>query len=65
MNKEEIKAWAKIMDKISEPKNETEDELQYCEQCGEDLPKEHTCFSCCGDEIDEDTQLCPTCLEHI
>ena len=39
--------------------------LEYCEQCDEDLPKEHTCLSCCGDEIDDDTQLCPTCLEHI
>ena len=44
---------------------ELEEHFEYCEQCGEDLPKEHTCFSCCGDEIDDDTQLCPTCLEHI
>ena len=42
--------------------------IKYCEQCGEDMPLEHTCFTCCGDEIDgdvEDIGLCPTCLEHI
>jgi hypothetical protein len=41
---------------------------EYCEQCNEDLPKEHTCYTCCGDEITgevEDVGLCPTCLEHI
>ena len=43
-------------------------ELKYCEQCGEDMPLEHTCYTCCGDEIDgdvEDIGLCPTCLEHL
>jgi hypothetical protein len=42
--------------------------LEYCEQCDEDLPKEHTCYTCCGNEITgevEDIGLCPTCLEHI
>lgn len=44
------------------------EELEYCEQCGEDMPEEHTCFTCCGDEITgevEDVGLCPTCLEHL
>jgi len=44
------------------------EELEYCEQCDEDLPKEHTCYTCCGDEITadvEDVGLCPSCLEHI
>ena len=46
----------------------TSEEIEYCEQCGEDLPKEHTCYTCCGNEITgevEDIGLCPTCLEHI
>ena len=47
---------------------ELEELFEYCEQCDEDLPKEHTCYTCCGDEITdevEDIGLCPTCLEHI
>jgi len=43
-------------------------ETEYCEQCGEDTPKEHICYTCCGDEITgdvEDMGICPTCLEHI
>tara|TARA_R110000803_G_scaffold25845_2_gene61706 strand:+ start:115 stop:264 length:150 start_codon:yes stop_codon:yes gene_type:complete len=47
----------------------TENEkLEYCEQCHDDLPKDHICLTCCGDEITgmvEDIGLCPTCLEHI
>ena len=42
--------------------------MEYCEQCGEDSPEEHTCYTCCGDEITGDIAdigLCPTCLEHI
>jgi len=55
----------KLWEAGSKAKSCTKEELQYCEQCDEDLPKEHTCLSCCGNEIDDDTQLCPTCLEHI
>jgi hypothetical protein len=47
---------------------EVEETKEYCEQCDEDLPKEHTCYTCCGDEITgdvEDVGLCPSCLEHI
>ena len=58
---------ARQISKENEPK-ETEEEKEYCEQCGENLPKEHICFTCCGDEITgdvEDIGLCPTCLEHI
>ena len=50
------------------PCKKDEEELQYCEQCYEDLPEEHICLTCCGDEITgmvEDIGLCPTCLEHI
>ena len=46
---------------------EEEQKLEYCEQCGEDLPIEHICLTCCGDEMHgsiEDTQICPTCKEH-
>jgi len=55
------------MKEENENENENE-ELHYCEQCGENLPQEHICFTCCGDEITgevEDIGLCPTCLEHI
>ena len=47
---------------------ELEELFEYCEQCDEGMPKEHTCYTCCGDEITgdvEDVGLCPTCLEHI
>lgn len=27
--------------------------------------KESTLWSCCGDEVDEDFRLCPTCKEHV
>ena len=50
------------------PCKKDEEELHYCEQCGEDLPEELICLTCCGDEITgmvEDIGLCPTCLEHI
>jgi hypothetical protein len=42
--------------------------LKYCEQCGEDMPLEHICLTCCGDEITgwvEDYMRCPTCKENI
>ena len=45
-----------------------EEQTEYCEQCADDMPLEHTCYTCCGDEITgevEDLGLCPTCLEHI
>jgi len=45
-----------------------DDNLEYCEQCGEDKPTEHICYTCCGDEITgevEDYGICPTCKEHI
>tara|TARA_R110000787_G_scaffold109662_3_gene218230 strand:+ start:4336 stop:4491 length:156 start_codon:yes stop_codon:yes gene_type:complete len=47
---------------------ELEEHFEYCEQCDEALPKEHTCYTCCGVEITDeirDNDLCPKCLEHI
>ena len=47
---------------------ELEELFEYCEQCDEDLPKEHTCYTCCGDEITgevEDIGLCPSCDEEL
>ena len=44
------------------------EELEYCEQCGEDMPLEHTCFTCCNIEITDDIKdigRCPKCLENI
>ena len=51
--KEEINAWAKIMDKIAEVQNETEEEIEY---------------TCCNVEITQEIKevgFCPKCLEHI
>tara|TARA_R110000744_G_scaffold1984_1_gene7793 strand:- start:328 stop:516 length:189 start_codon:yes stop_codon:yes gene_type:complete len=48
--------------------NKMDNNLKYCEQCGEDQPIEHICFTCCGIEITTEIQdfgLCPECLEHI
>ena len=48
--------------------NKQSKDEEYCEQCNEDLPKDHICYTCCGDEITDivkDVGLCPTCLEHI
>ena len=39
----------------------TEEDL--CEYCGL-LPDECDCYSCCGDLLDEDIRICPTCKEH-
>ena len=32
-----------------------EDDNKYCDDCF---------FSCCGDELDQDVRICPTCKEH-
>jgi len=32
-----------------------EDDNKYCNDCF---------FSCCGDELDQDIRICPTCKEH-
>lgn len=44
------------------------EKLEYCEQCYDDMPIDHVCLTCCGDEITgwvEDYMICPTCKEHI
>jgi predicted CXXCH cytochrome family protein len=28
---------------------------KFCEECS---------YSCCGDELDQDIRICPTCKEH-
>tara|TARA_R110001632_G_scaffold183620_1_gene303679 strand:+ start:84 stop:314 length:231 start_codon:yes stop_codon:yes gene_type:complete len=60
----------------SDPTENTEDAI-LCTLCAEDLtPEEITeqdddnkycdnCFfSCCGDELNQDIRICPTCKEH-
>jgi hypothetical protein len=37
---------------------EDEDEI-FCNDCAEEF-----IFSCCGDKLDQDIRICPTCLEH-
>ena len=34
---------------------EQDDDLKYCDNCF---------FSCCGDELNQDIRICPTCKEH-
>ena len=34
---------------------EQDDDHKYCDNCF---------FSCCGDELDQDIRICPTCKEH-
>ena len=58
----------KIIWNMKEYDKRKEEELIYCEQCYDDMPKEHICLTCCGDEITgwvEDYGICPTCKEHI
>ena len=40
---------------------ETKEDCAECDGTG----KVETFWSCCGDEVDEDAELCPTCEEHI
>lgn len=39
----------------SEEITEQDDDLKFCNDCF---------FSCCGDELDQDIRICPTCKEH-
>lgn len=34
---------------------EQDDNYKYCDGCF---------FSCCGDELNQETRICPTCKEH-
>tara|TARA_R110002096_G_scaffold203731_2_gene389127 strand:+ start:54 stop:260 length:207 start_codon:yes stop_codon:yes gene_type:complete len=34
---------------------EQDDDNKFCNDCF---------FSCCGDELDQDIRICPTCKEH-
>ena len=34
---------------------EQDNENKYCDDCF---------FSCCGDELNQDNRICPTCKEH-
>ena len=35
--------------------NEQDEDVKYCFNCF---------YSCCGDELDQDLRMCPTCNEH-
>ena len=32
-----------------------DDDLKYCDNCF---------YSCCGDQLNQDLRICPTCKEH-
>jgi len=62
---------------LSDPTEFSGKESESCESCANDLtPEEITeqdgnykycndCFfSCCGDELNQDIRICPTCREH-
>ena len=34
---------------------EQDNDLKFCDNCF---------FSCCGDELDQNNRMCPTCKEH-
>ena len=40
---------------IEESKTYFVDDSEICEDCF---------YSCCGDELDQDIRICPTCKEH-
>jgi len=42
-------------DLTSEEITEQDDDKKYCNECF---------YSCCGDELDQETRICPTCKEH-
>ena len=42
-------------DLTSEEITEQDNDLKFCDNCF---------FSCCGDELNQDTRICPTCKEH-
>ena len=57
--------------------NEVESEQKNCNLCSNELTTEeiesnmnddgfcNDCFySCCGDKLDQDIRICPTCKEH-
>jgi len=46
---------------FDEAQNQTEED--FCEYCGL-LPEQCECYSCCGDLLDKDIMICPTCKEH-
>lgn len=40
---------------IEESKTYFVEDTEICEECF---------YSCCGDELNQDIRICPTCLEH-
>ena len=34
-----------------------------CERCDKPIDNGCECYSCCGDLLDEDIRICPTCKE--
>ena len=54
--------------------NDYDKETEKCKLCHNDLDAEEIAeeidycfdcfFSCCGDELDQDIRICPTCKEH-
>ena len=52
---EAIKCTLCHNDLISEEVTEQDNDLKYCNNCF---------YSCCGDELNQDIRICPTCKEH-
>ena len=53
--KEAIKCTHCHNDLDSEEITEQDDDNKFCDNCF---------FSCCGDELNQDIKICPTCKEH-
>ena len=43
------------LDLTFEEITEQDNDLKFCDNCF---------YSCCGDELDQDIRMCPTCKEH-
>tara|TARA_R110002012_G_C11633145_1_gene609962 strand:+ start:732 stop:935 length:204 start_codon:yes stop_codon:yes gene_type:complete len=54
INQQPETRYCEICD-IEESKTYFVDETEICEDCF---------YSCCGDELDQDIRMCPTCKEH-
>jgi len=52
---EPIKCTLCHNDLTNEEITEQDDDNKFCDNCF---------FSCCGDELNQDIRICPTCKEH-
>ena len=54
INQQPIKLYCEVCN-IEESKTYFVEDTEICEECF---------YSCCGDELNQDIRICPTCKEH-